>query len=337
MMKKTVALFAVLAVLGCSNPSGGSEGPVPEPPSSWDEFRADGFDGGTGSAEDPYVIRTEAQLAYLAWTVNNDEADYAGNYFTLESDLDFDDHEWTAIGTDDHRFKGTFDGDHHVISRLRIDKSGTYYQGLFGVLDGAEISNLGLEDVVIQGGRYIGGIAGCVFSSGIENSYSTGMVSGIYRIGGIVGRIYNTSSISGSYSTEAVSGSQQVGGIAGLVYNSSIKNCVALNPSVTAASNDAGRVAGLISSSNTFTGNVAWDEMGTGGGTNFTAGNDYNGTLKAKTAFHNATGFPFDVNDDPWTTLQAICPYSTAWRGRTIRCLCILNSKAQERQTPNFA
>jgi hypothetical protein len=440
-MKKLAVLTAILAVLaGCGNPAGGA-GPVPEPPPEppdlWDgETIAEDFAGGSGSEAAPYIIRTGAQLAYLAKQVNADEPDdYEDEYFTLARDLDLAGQEWTAIGTNARRFKGTFDGKGHVISGLRINKPDTDFQGLFGALDGAEICNLGLEDVAITGKSYVGGIAGYVSGGSIDNSYSTGTVSGTggWYIGGIAGYVVGNSSITGSYSTGAVSGSRRVGGIAGYVvgnssidnsystgavsggqdvggiagaiessriensYNtgavsetgyigyaggivgygvnssiensystgtvsgsqqvggiagdvadssiensystgtvsgsqrvggiagevyssnsSSVENCAALNPSVTATSNYAGRVTGYISGSNTFTGNVAWDEMAPGaGGVPFTTTNtDYTGTDISKGAVQDGTGFPFDVNEAPWIYEEGKLPILDGLEGQ---------------------
>jgi hypothetical protein len=296
-MNKTLLKLAVLtdilaivlaALTGCGNPWawGGRHFPAPSPAPPdfdlWDGTIAGGFAGGDGIKTKPYIIRTGAQLAYLAWTVNNDGADYEDEYFTLESDLDLDDREWEAIGTDAHRFKGNFDGNHHVISRLSINKSDTDYQGLFGYLDGAVIHNLGLEDVAIQGGAYVGGIAGrlegnssitgsystgavrgtgyytgnytggiagYVDGSSIDNSYSTGAVSGTgYFIGGIAGYVSTGGSIDNSYSTGAVSGISWVGGIAGYVEGSSIDNSYSTGP-VSGTGGSIGGIAGILDNS----------------------------------------------------------------------------------------
>jgi hypothetical protein len=156
------------------------------------------------------------------------------------------------------------------------------------------------------------------FHSSISGSYSTGAVSGANCVGGIAGGVQFSSSIENCYSTGAVNGSTQVGGIAGYVSSgsSSIENCAALNLSVTATSN-TGRVAGSISdSNNTFTDNFAWDGMGTGGG-GFTPGDDYNGALKAKTVFHSATGFPFDVTSDPWVYTTGRLPVLKGLAGQS--------------------
>jgi hypothetical protein len=100
-----------------------------------------------------------------------------------------------------------------------------------------------------------------------------------------------------------VSGTGNVGGIAGGV-NGSIKNCAALNPSVTATSNNAGRVAGYIYTlytSNTFSGNKAWDEMGTGGGAAFTTNADKDGTGISTAQVQNGSGLPASLKINPWT------------------------------------
>jgi hypothetical protein len=376
MMKKAVVLFAVLAavVLGCSNPSGGGGGRPP--PDLWDGNPASSFAGGNGTEETPYIISTAAQLAYLAQQVNGGEA-YAGAHFiltrdlNLDFDLDSNTREWTAIGTDADRFKGKFDGGGHVIYRLGINKSGDNFQGLFGYLDGAEISNLGLEGVTITGKNYVGGIAGRVDSGSISGSYSTGAVNGSWEVGGIAGSVYDGSisgsystgavsgtgsaavggiagsvgdssiansystgtvrgpgyytggiagfvsdgSISGSYSTGTVSGANRVGGIAGRVNSGSIKNCAALNPSVTATS-DAGRVAASIYG--TFTNNnFAWDGMGTGGGVGFITIEANHGTGITTAQVKDGSGFPFDVNADPWTYTTGRLPVLKGLAGQS--------------------
>jgi predicted small secreted protein len=260
MMKKLAVLTAILAVAfavlaGCGNPAGGA-GPVPapppEPPDLWDgETIAEDFAGGSGSEATPYIIRTGAQLAYFAEQVNSDETnEYKDKYFTLARDLDLDGREWTAIGTYYRRFKGNFDGKGHVISRLSIDKSGTDYQGLFGALEGAEIRNLGLEGVAITGQSYVGGIAGYVAGSrSIENSYSTGSVSGTGSyVGGIAGYVSGVGSIENCYSTGAVSGTgDSIGGIAGYVAgSSSIDN--SYSTGTVSGNSKVGGIAGYLGS-----------------------------------------------------------------------------------------
>ena len=64
---------------------------------------------------------------------------------------------WTAIGTVATPFTGTFNGDGHTISDLTMDVNLSGGGGLFGVADGAVISNIGLIDCDVTQSNNIGG------------------------------------------------------------------------------------------------------------------------------------------------------------------------------------
>lgn len=57
---------------------------------------------------------------------------------------------------------GTFDGDGHTISGLKIVNISKNLQnvGLFGVLDGAVVKNLVIEDARVYGYNHVGILAG---------------------------------------------------------------------------------------------------------------------------------------------------------------------------------
>lgn len=88
----------------------------------------------------------------------------------------------------------------------------------------------------------VGGLVGYMYNGTIEQSYSTGAVTGTDYVGGLVGFTVNGSpTISESYSTSAVSGSSYVGGLVGYVTGAnSISDCYARG-SVTA---NGGNLAG---------------------------------------------------------------------------------------------
>ncbi len=76
--------------------------------------------------------------------------------FVLTADIDMKDYVLhSTIGTEENPFKGTFDGQGHTISNLTVDLSQTLqgdennsankYVGLFGITNGATISNLQLS------------------------------------------------------------------------------------------------------------------------------------------------------------------------------------------------
>jgi hypothetical protein len=112
----------------------------------------------------------------------------------------------------------------------------------------------------------------------------------------------NHAKIDHSYSTGAVGGTGRTGGIAGEVQgNSSVKNCAALNFSVTATT-DAGRVAGYISGTNTFSGNVAWEEM------TVTTGSGEGGANITKAQVQNGSLLPDSLKTTPWSYTMGKLP-----------------------------
>ncbi|MFA5746115.1 MAG: GLUG motif-containing protein [archaeon] len=199
--------------------------------------------GGTGTLVDPIIICDASDL-------NNIRNDLDANY-VLGKDIDLysfsriDVNGWLPINS----FTGSFNGNDYVVSNLYINRPGTDYVGLFGSINGylsyddeicncsittgATIQNLGLENVDVIGGEFVGGFAGSVAYLIIDNIYVTGEVSGVNNVGGFSGYI-SFSQISNSYSTSNISGIG--GGFAGIIYgkstamnndDSNITNCYA--------------------------------------------------------------------------------------------------------------
>ncbi|MBQ1584765.1 MAG: BspA family leucine-rich repeat surface protein, partial [Muribaculaceae bacterium] len=138
---------------------------------------------GSGTSGSPYVITTTAQLDALAAAVKSGET-YSGTYFVLGNDIAYStiglgdtDENFTTIGGyfngGDKNFSGTFDGQGHTISGIRLYKTGnsnpSKNQGLFGRISGATIKNVILTDARITGYRYVGGIVGNKASGTVQN------------------------------------------------------------------------------------------------------------------------------------------------------------------------
>ncbi|MHC4207934.1 MAG: GLUG motif-containing protein, partial [Planctomycetota bacterium] len=197
-------------------------------PSSWWDFPQAQYSGGTGEPNDPYQIVTAGDLMLLG----KNPADY-DKHFILTADIDLDPNlpgrkvfnraviapetndardPWGPPVFDGKSFTGVYDGNGHTISHMTI--TGKSYLGLFGRLDhGAEVFNLGLEAVDVNGTGHIGGLVGSNMGS-ITSCYSTGSVCGDKGVGGLVG--YNRGNITTSYSACMVIGNQQlVGGFVG--------------------------------------------------------------------------------------------------------------------------
>ena len=89
-------------------------------------------------------------------------------------------------------FTGTFDGNGHTLSNIKIDASDKNGVGLFGCMtgDGSWVKNLKVENISVKGGNYTGGVVGFAdFGSYVEGITLSGKntVEGRFLIGGIVG------------------------------------------------------------------------------------------------------------------------------------------------------
>ena len=190
---------------------------------------------GTGTPDDPYRIATAEDLLAMAA-----DTSYYDKCFILTADINMQGQAFTmAIIASGNVFTGTFDGNDHKITNFTID--GNDYLGLFGRISyGSSVKKLSLEDFMVSGSQYVGGLVGYNNSGSISNCYSTGAVSGSACLGGLVG--YNNSgNISNCYSTGTVSGGNEVGGLVGHNDNGNISDCYS-----TGMVSGASYVSGLV-------------------------------------------------------------------------------------------
>lgn len=156
-------------------------------------------------------------------------------------------------------FTGSFDGLSHTITGLTTNINGNGI-GLFGVISGATVKNIGLVGGSVTGGNGVGALVGMSNAgSSISNSFSTGTVTGGSDVGGLVGLNGNggPSSISSSYATGAVNGGGMgsVGGLVGTHNSGTIDNSYATgavtvgNGMMPGAGGLVGRNAAAISNS----------------------------------------------------------------------------------------
>ena len=132
----------------------------------------------------------------------------AGNYM-LENDIDLGGAAHTPIGGNAHgAFTGKFDGNFFRIENIKV--SGVDNAGLFGVLNGASIYNVGVVGGSVtsnttSGSETAGGIAGRGSNAALYNVYAKGtaIAGNSYEHAGILGHADNTT-IDGAYSTSTV-------------------------------------------------------------------------------------------------------------------------------------
>lgn len=160
-----------------------------ETATAWTGAIATAYSGGNGTQQDPYVITSTGELAFLAKEVNEGK-DYSGIYFHLGKELNLSEAVWVPIGNGKSRiFKGVFDGNGYRINQMSI--SGDYnYRGLFGHTgEGSKIMNLQITSSTIEGAAYVGAITGYSKSTKIENvivDYTE--LKATKYLGGIAGR-----------------------------------------------------------------------------------------------------------------------------------------------------
>lgn len=155
---------------------------------------------GSGTASDPYIIKTRTDMNNLSAFYNYGGAlDDVIRYWRLDNDIDMQGevYEFTPIGAS-CRFNGSFDGNNHTLSNLKYN-SNYKYCGLFGyVKTSGFIKNLNLEIIpfTIYKSSYYGGLAGCIDAIGgntnINVKYLDGEINCIMNgtdkyIGGMTG------------------------------------------------------------------------------------------------------------------------------------------------------
>jgi len=168
---------------------------------------------GDGTPESPYLIHNAAELNAMREVLT---ATYRlANDIDLTATVVWDNGKgWLAVGSSSTPFSGALDGAGYAVRYLTMSRPATQYQGLFGYLNGATVSNLRVESVSIEASSYTGGLAGQALTSRFQNVQVSGEVTGDIYTGGLVGYLQD-GNIFGASSSAAVRGSDTVGGLVG--------------------------------------------------------------------------------------------------------------------------
>ena len=242
---------------------------------------------------------------YMTVTVTVKEPhNCAGLTFKMTADIDFaptsnwddygsDDHNYTAIGCwqtiyvndkptmMDNPFSGTFDGQGHTISGIRINKGSSSYQGIFGYISGGTVRNVKLSDTRITGRSYTGGIVG-ENKGGTIADCEAGHTVAVHnvqkntaKVGGIVGENFASSSVTGCTSAAVITDDSSKTG-------SSFGGVVGFNDDDCTVSGCT--AAGVIVPDVANSGVVVGKNYGT------LSGNKYHSSLVGSYAFNIGTG-----------------------------------------------
>lgn len=204
-----------------------------EPADTWDGTADTSWYLGHENETD-FEISTAEQLAGMAKLANEKKLGFAGKTIRLMNDLDLDSLEWSPIGIEGYNmgrgaFEGTFDGQHHVIRNLSTSGA-VRRHGLFAVINGGAVKNLGIEnaDIFVPSDAksfQAGILVDWCHAGKIYNCYTTGTIvserAGGVGLAGIAGQCTSSAEIAGCYSSASiqcnilVKDSDVVGGIVG--------------------------------------------------------------------------------------------------------------------------
>ena len=223
-------------------------------------------DGGNLKEINPVTEQEAIDAGYIIIKTPDDlqamKDNLSGKYI-LMNDIDLSGYEWEAVGSyTDGAFTGELNGNGYIIKNLTINNQENS-QGFFGLVEGANLQNIALENVYIysEQGMALGGLVGTCNGGSINNSYVTGKVAGYRAAGGLIGYVDSMSSdisvtncyanidintsdvsagglvghvntngtynftVSDSYSSGNISGTSQLGGLIGVGGYININNC----------------------------------------------------------------------------------------------------------------
>ena len=199
------AVFTAIAITSCGFNDEGEDTPAPTPGTPFPDVEASYILSpetesasvlpGDGSVNNPYLIRNAMELKLFTELVNSGEFKKTEEDVTtpthvcLTHDIKIaDNYTWTPIGSCEHPFEGTFDGQGHCISgALHISATieetipqpetgitwGTQKAGFFGYAENADIGNIRISADTHFPARerwsYCGGLVAISSNTSIHN------------------------------------------------------------------------------------------------------------------------------------------------------------------------
>ena len=226
-------------------------------------------------------IHNLAQLNAIRWDLDGNGAVVAGNQnnynaafpnamsgmgcpstgcngYELMADLDFDGSSWSGgagwapLGSSSNQWRARFNGNGRLIKNLFINRSGGDNIGLFGYIGSpGRVEFVGITDANVSAPYAVGILAGTNAGT-VMASYTTGQVTGIAEIGGLLGlSIDGASRVSASYSTATVTTtSDQGGGLIGGLRAGSNMTARLIASYATGAVTGGEDVGGLVGTTN---------------------------------------------------------------------------------------
>ena len=165
-----------------------------------DGWKFETADGVTTLVADPVLLKGADGKFHIASCddlllfrkmVNEKGMYFLGETVVLDKDIDMASVEnWTPIGNaSEKKFAGTFDGQNHTISGLKI--TGGSYVGLFGYLGAATVQNVALVGANVSGVKRVGALVGQIAGNATIKNCSLDATSSVAgsdsNTGGLIG------------------------------------------------------------------------------------------------------------------------------------------------------
>lgn len=184
----------------------------------------------------PAIIKEGTMQAHCIGYELNIDLDFDTNLDGVidENDLYWNEGQgWAPIGDEGNApFTAIFDGNHHIIRNLYINRPESSYIGLFSYVSGesAELRNLGLTGQLMKlvGHEYTGPLVGHADSgTRINQTFSTGLVIGNRHIGGLIGHLVSSTLTNSLASGSIITTNYRGGSLVGMAEHSTLQNNIA--------------------------------------------------------------------------------------------------------------
>ena len=194
-------------------------------------------------------------------------------HYTEWNDANSTETNYTAIGVGNNWFSGTFDGQHHTVSGIRIyyTSNDVLRLGLFGVIrSGSIVKDVNISGIRIRGHNSIGAVVGLAWPNSTVSgcSVTDAFLAGGNHYSGYLGGVVGSASggndgastisdchASATVTISATEASNRHGGIAGSISTGSIIGCTSSATLSIAGSFDCqyfGGIVGYLGSSSTI-------------------------------------------------------------------------------------
>lgn len=217
------------------------------------------FGGGSGSAEDPFILSMPQHIERLSEEVR-EGGSFKDEHFMLRADIDMGGARLMPIGgiiggMQRIEFCGSVAGMGHAIHNFTIDAPLDEGAGFFGATYGGRISGLRLGNFRISGGGVVGALVASAVATSISDCHAGGEIAetsgGGRSVGGLVGEA-SRCSISDSSSGSAITaaGVEAVGGLVGSITGGSkIAHCRAVRQILATRAKSVGGLVGYMAQS----------------------------------------------------------------------------------------